>query len=72
MQRQNNTMAHMWISDPVKPGILERGVLLPLRFIMDHHVNLRPVRLYPGVEGPLAGKNTFGTVSIATSWCGCW
>ena len=47
------------IGDPsVKPGILERGVLLPLRFILDHHVNLRPVRLYPGVEGPLAGKTT--------------
>ncbi|MDO8731550.1 MAG: 3-isopropylmalate dehydrogenase [Actinomycetota bacterium] len=47
------------IGDPsVKPGILERGVLLPLRFLMDHHVNLRPVRLYPGVVGPLAGKTT--------------
>ncbi|MDP1876869.1 MAG: 3-isopropylmalate dehydrogenase [Actinomycetota bacterium] len=45
------------IGDPsVPPGILERGVLLPLRFVMDHHVNLRPVRLYPGVTGPLAGK----------------
>jgi 3-isopropylmalate dehydrogenase len=45
------------IGDPsVAPGILERGVLLPLRFVMDHHVNLRPVRLYPGVTGPLAGK----------------
>lgn len=45
------------IGDPsVPPGVLERGVLLPLRFIMDHHVNLRPVKLYPGVVGPLAGK----------------
>ncbi len=46
------------IGDPsVPPGVLERGVLLPLRFVMDHHVNLRPVRLYPGVTtGPLAGK----------------
>ncbi|MFY9232071.1 MAG: 3-isopropylmalate dehydrogenase [Candidatus Nanopelagicales bacterium] len=46
------------IGDPsVPPGVLERGVLLPLRFVMDHHVNLRPVRLYPGVtNGPLAGK----------------
>ncbi len=44
------------IGDPsVKPGVLERGVLLPLRFLMDHHVNLRPVKLYPGVQGPLAG-----------------
>mgnify|MGYP001464906318 CR=1 FL=1 len=46
------------IGDPsVPPGVLERGVLLPLRFEMDHYVNLRPVRLYPGVTtGPLAGK----------------
>ena len=45
------------IGDPsVAPGILERGVLLPLRFVMDHHVNLRPVRLYSGVTSPLAGK----------------
>ena len=45
------------IGDPsVKSGVLERGVLLPLRFVMDHHVNLRPVKLYPGVVGPLAGK----------------
>ena len=45
------------IGDPsVAPGILERGVLLPLRFRMDHHVNLRPVKLYPGVTGPIAGK----------------
>ena len=34
------------IGDPsVAPGILERGVLLPLRFVMDHHVNLRPVKV---------------------------
>ncbi len=47
------------IGDPsVPPGVLERGVLLPLRFLMDHHVNLRPVKLYPGVTGPLAVKTT--------------
>jgi 3-isopropylmalate dehydrogenase len=40
------------IGDPsVPPGVLERGVLLPLRFVMDHHVNLRPVKLYPGCSG---------------------
>jgi 3-isopropylmalate dehydrogenase len=45
------------IGDPsVPPGVLERGVLLPLRFSLDHHVNLRPVKLYTGVSGPLAGK----------------
>jgi 3-isopropylmalate dehydrogenase len=45
------------IGDPsVPPGVLERGVLLPLRFHLDHHVNLRPVKLFPGVATPLAGK----------------
>ncbi len=45
------------IGDPsVAPGILERGVFLPLRFLLDHHVNLRPVKLYPGVTSPIAGK----------------
>ncbi|MFM9136498.1 MAG: 3-isopropylmalate dehydrogenase [bacterium] len=45
------------IGDPsVPPGVLERGVLLPLRFEMDHHVNYRPVKLYPGVTSPLVGK----------------
>ncbi len=45
------------IGDPrVAPGVLERGVLLPLRFALDHHVNLRPVRLFPGVASPVAGK----------------
>ena len=40
----------------VAPGILERGLLLELRFRMDQYINLRPVKLYPGVETPLAGK----------------
>ena len=40
----------------VPPGVLERGLLLRLRFALDHHVNLRPVKLYPGVATPLAGK----------------
>lgn len=40
----------------VPPGVLERGVLLPLRFRLEHHVNLRPVKLFPGVATPLAGK----------------
>lgn len=45
------------IGDPsVAPGILERGVLLPLRFQLDHHVNLRPVKLFEGVQSPVAGK----------------
>jgi 3-isopropylmalate dehydrogenase len=45
------------VGDPTVPsGVLERGLLLRLRFELDHHVNLRPVRLYPGVRTPLAGK----------------
>src|SRR3954447_23785721 len=45
------------VGDPSVPsGILERGLLLRLRFELDHHVNLRPARLYPGVRGPLAGN----------------
>jgi 3-isopropylmalate dehydrogenase len=40
----------------VPPGILERGLLLTLRFSLDQYINLRPVKLYPGVETPLAGK----------------
>jgi len=45
------------IGDPsVPPGVLERGLLLRLRFALDHHVNLRPVRLFPGVTSPLGDK----------------
>ncbi len=40
----------------VKPGILEHGILLRIRFEFDQYVNLRPVKLYPGVETPLKGK----------------
>lgn len=40
----------------VAPGILEKGLLLKVRFELDTYINLRPVRLYPGVETPLAGK----------------
>jgi 3-isopropylmalate dehydrogenase len=40
----------------VAPGILEKGLLLELRFKFDQYINLRPVKLYPGVETPLAGK----------------
>ena len=40
----------------VKPGILEKGILLALRFALDQYINLRPVKLYPGVETPLKDK----------------
>lgn len=47
------------IGDPsVPPGILERDLLLRLRFTFDHYVNLRPVKLFPGVETPLADTPT--------------
>jgi 3-isopropylmalate dehydrogenase len=40
----------------VKPGILEKGILLRLRFELDQYINLRPVKLYPGVPTPLKDK----------------
>ncbi len=40
----------------VKPGILEKGILLKLRFELDQYINLRPIKLYPNVETPLANK----------------
>ncbi|MQA95687.1 MAG: 3-isopropylmalate dehydrogenase [Streptosporangiales bacterium] len=47
------------IGDPSVPsGTLERGLLLKLRFAFEHYVNLRPVRLYPGVATPLGGVRT--------------
>ena len=43
------------VGDPTVPsGVLERGLLLKLRFAFDHYINLRPARLYPGVQSPLA------------------
>ncbi|MBR2910084.1 MAG: 3-isopropylmalate dehydrogenase, partial [Lentisphaeria bacterium] len=45
------------IGDPrVKPGLLEKGILLRLRFELDQYINLRPIKLYPGVETPIANK----------------
>ena len=41
----------------VKPGILEKGILLKLRFGLDQYINLRPVKLYANVKTPLADKN---------------
>jgi 3-isopropylmalate dehydrogenase len=40
----------------VAPGILEKGILLKARFELDQYINLRPVKLYPGVETPLKNK----------------
>lgn len=45
------------VGDPrVKPGIIEKGLLLKVRFTLEQYVNLRPVKLYPGVETPLKNK----------------
>jgi 3-isopropylmalate dehydrogenase len=44
--------------DRIEPGILELGILLRLRFYMDQYVNLRPVKLYEGVETPLKNKTS--------------
>lgn len=45
------------VGDPrVKPGILEKELLLRLRFYFDQYVNLRPIKLYPGVETPIKNK----------------
>jgi 3-isopropylmalate dehydrogenase len=40
----------------VKPGILEKAILLRIRFELDQYINLRPIKLYPGVETPLKDK----------------
>lgn len=40
----------------VKPGILEKGILLKIRFDLDQYINLRPIKLYPNVETPLKDK----------------
>lgn len=53
------------IGDPSVPsGVLERGLLLKARFALDHHVNLRPARLYPGVSSPLAGDPEIDLVVV--------
>jgi 3-isopropylmalate dehydrogenase len=51
--------------DPnLPPGILERGLLLRLRFELDHYVNLRPSRIFPGVPGPLADPGVVDFVVV--------
>ncbi|MFL6141739.1 MAG: 3-isopropylmalate dehydrogenase [Labedaea sp.] len=53
------------VGDPSVPsGILERGLLLRLRFELDHHVNLRPARLYPGVKSPLADPGEIDMIVV--------
>src|SRR3954454_10779661 len=53
------------VGDPGVPsGVLERGLLLRLRFELDHYVNLRPARLYPGVTSPLADPGDIDFVVV--------
>ncbi|MCW2573051.1 MAG: 3-isopropylmalate dehydrogenase [Frankiales bacterium] len=53
------------IGDPSVPtGVLERGMLLKLRFAFDQYVNLRPCRLFPGVSGPLAAPGDVDFVVV--------
>jgi len=53
------------VGDPTVPsGVLERGLLLRLRFELDHYVNLRPATLYPGVTSPLAAPGEVDFVVV--------
>ena len=53
------------VGDPTVPsGVLERGLLLKLRFAFDHYINLRPARLFPGVTSPLAGVKEIDFVVV--------
>ena len=55
--------------DPrLKGGIIERGLLLKLRFALDHHVNLRPTTIFPGVTSPLAEPGAATEVSLNTAY----
>jgi 3-isopropylmalate dehydrogenase len=53
------------VGDPSVPsGVLERGLLLKMRFALDHHVNLRPSKLWPGSATPLAGSPSIDFVVV--------
>jgi 3-isopropylmalate dehydrogenase len=53
------------VGDPTVPsGVLERGLLLKLRFAFDHFINLRPAKLFPGVKSPLAGVEKIDFVVV--------
>src|ERR671932_1178654 len=63
--RQHDAILLGAIGDPGVPsGVLERGLLLRLRFELDHYVNLRPARLYPGVTSPLANPGDVDFVVV--------
>ena len=53
------------VGDPTVPsGVLERGLLLKLRFAFDHYINLRPAKLWPGTNSPLAGNPAIDFVVV--------
>ena len=53
------------VGDPTVPsGVLERGLLLKLRFALDHFINLRPARLYPGTQGPLRSEKPIDFIVV--------
>ena len=53
------------VGDPTVPsGVLERGLLLKLRFALDHYINLRPARLYPGTQGPLRSEKPIDFIVV--------
>ncbi|HEU5470165.1 MAG TPA: 3-isopropylmalate dehydrogenase [Actinophytocola sp.] len=63
--RQHDAILLGAVGDPSVPsGILERGLLLRLRFELDHHVNLRPARLYPGVHSPLSDPGEIDMIVV--------
>jgi 3-isopropylmalate dehydrogenase len=63
--RQHDAILLGAVGDPSVPsGVLERGLLLKLRFELDHHVNLRPAKLYRGVATPLAGEPAIDFVVV--------
>ena len=63
--RQHDAILLGAIGDPGVPsGILERGLLLRLRFELDHHVNLRPAKLFDGVRSPLADPGTIDMLCV--------
>jgi 3-isopropylmalate dehydrogenase len=63
--RQHDAILLGAIGDPsVPPGILERGLLLRLRFELDHHVNLRPAKLFDGVTSPLAAPGPIDMLCV--------
>lgn len=68
--REHDAIVLGAVGDPrtVPSGVLERGLLLKMRFALDHHVNLRPSVLYPGVASPLSnpGKVDFIVVREGT------